>query len=815
MIADIRYALRLLVRSPIFTVTSVLSLALGIAASAAIFSLADAFLLRQRVGIAEPETLVDIGRSNRDGQGFDNFGYPLFEAMRARSTSLSAMSAIQFGPTVMSLGDAQPSERVFAALVSGNYFDVVGTRPAAGRFFLPDEDRTPDTHAVVVLNHDFWVRRFAARSDLLGQTIRLNNRPYTVIGVAERGFNGTTLAGADFWVPMAMQMHVHASDRSQLTEHRSVWMTAIGRLKPGVSARQARDELHAIAIAYLTERGDERGTRWGINVATSALVPPPMMLPLIGFLALLGTLTGLVLLIACSNVAGILLARAIERRREIATRLALGATRGRVLKQLLVEGLILALTAGAVSIPMAFLAVQLFASYQPSLPVPVPIELKVNPRVMAFALLLSALSAIIFALLPGLRASRVPLAPSLHSAHATGDRRRSWLRQGLVAGQVAMSLLLLVAAGLFVRSLHRAGSMDPGFNIRNVDTLQVDTRLAGYRTDAEGIRVVESLIERFRAMPGVTAVAASRMIPLQGGGMGLGNLRVPGRVGPDGRDGINSDWDVVSPDYFATMQMQIVRGRAFTAQDRSGAPSVAIVNERFAAEAWPGQDPIGQQLVQQTESNRTLQVVGIARNSKYRSVNESPRNFIYVPIAQQFLAEVTFSVRRDSGHSRINELRQVVTASEPMLPVVHTQTLETATTLALLPQTVAAWVAGTVGGLGLLLSAFGLYGLTAFSVAQRTREIAIRMALGASREGVLWLVLRESGRLAAIGAVVGIALSVLVSQLLKALLIGIQPIDPIAFGAATVLLGGTMLVASLIPARQATRMDPLPALRTE
>ena len=815
MTGDIRYAVRLLGRSPIFTLTSVLSLALGIAASAAIFSLADAFLLRARVGIADPATLVDIGRSNREGQGFDNFGYPLFEAMRERNSTLAAMSAIQFGPSVMSLGDAQSSERVFAALVSGNYFDIVGTRLAAGRFFLADEDRTPDTHPVVVLNYDFWVRRFSARPDLLGQTIRLNNRPYTVVGVAERGFTGTTIAGADFWVPMAMQMHVHASDRSQLTEHRSVWMTAIGRLKPGVSAPQARDELHAIAHAYLTERGDDRVNRWGINVSPSARVPPPMMLPVVGFLALLGTLTGLVLLIACSNVAGVLLARAIERRREIATRLALGATRSRILKQLLIEGLILALAAGVASIPLAVAVVQLLASYQPSLPVPIPIALKVDPRVMAFAMLLSAFSAILFALLPGLRASRVPLAPALHGTHATADRRRSWLRQGLVAGQVAMSLLLLVAAGLFVRSLQRAGSIDPGFNVRGVDTLQIDTRIAGYRTDDEGIRVVDGLIDRFKAMGGVTAVAASRMVPLQGGGMSQGNLRVPGRVAPNGSEVIDADWDVVSADYFTTLQMRIVRGRAFTARDRTGAPRVAIVNERFAEEAWPGQDPLGKQIVHQADTERQLMVVGIARNAKYRAINESPRNFIYLPLAQNFLSEVTFYVRHDSDRSRINDLRQALIAFDPNLPLVHTQTMAAATTLSLLPQMIAAWVAGTVGVLGLLLAAFGLYGLTAFSVVQRTREIAIRVALGSSRDAVLWLILRQSGRLALIGTAIGVTLAIGASILLERLLIGLAPIDPAAFGTAIGVLVTVMLAASIVPARRATRMDPMTALRAE
>jgi putative ABC transport system permease protein len=818
MTADIRYALRLLARSPIFTITSVLSLAIGIAASSAIFSLADAFLLRERVGVTSPETLVDIGRSAQDGQGFDNFGYPLFATMRERSTLFTGLSAIQFGPTIMSLGDARSSERVFAGLVSGNYFEVIGTRPAAGRFFVADEDRTPDTHPVVVLSHAFWVRRFDARADVLGQTIRLNNRAYTVVGIAERGFTGTTIVGADFWVPMAMEQHVHASERSMLTQHRSVWMTAIGRLKPGATPRQARDELQSIMHAYLTEQGDDRVSRWGVNVTRSARVPPPAMMPIIGFIGLLGILTGLVLVIACSNVAGILLARAIERRREIATRLALGATRARILKQLLIEGLMLAFGAGVVSVPMAFLLVRLLASYQPSIPVPIPIELRIDLRVMAFAMVLSALSAVIFALLPGMRAARVQLAPALHGAHATADRTRTWLRHGLVVSQVAMSLLLLVVAGLFLRSLQQAASIDVGFNVHDVDTIHIDTRIGGYRTSEQGLRVVDALIERFRTVPGVTAVAASRMVPLQGGGMGLGDMHVPGHTGgPNGSDRIFADCDVVSADYFTALQLRIVSGRAFSASDTPTSPSVVIVNERFAAEAWPGQDPIGKQLKLEDDSatGKTLQVVGVARTAKYREVSDAPRNFYYLPLAQQFMSEVVFYARRSGSQSRVDDLRRAVVAYDPMLPVIHTETLEAATAIGLLPQLIAAWVAGSVGTIGLLLAAFGLYGLMAFSVAQRTREIAIRMALGSSREGVLWLVLRQAGRLALIGATIGLALAIGSSLLLRSLLIGLAPVDPLAFGAAVMALSGVTIVASLVPARRAARMDPMRALRAE
>jgi predicted permease len=814
--SDVRYAVRVLARSPIFTSTAVLSLAAGIAASAAIFSLADAALLRPRAGVADPATLMDIGRSMR-GEGHDNFGYPLFREMRDRSTSFTGMSAQLFSPPIMSLGDARSSERVFAGLVSANYFEVVGTRPAAGRFFVADEDSTPDTHPVIVLSHQFWTRRFAARGDIVGQEIRLNNRPYVVVGIAERGFTGTSIVAPDFWVPMAMEAHVSARDTTLLTSHGSVWMTAIGRLKPGVSIPQARDELNSIMRSYLTEHNPDRLEQWGVAVARSARVPSAVSGPIVAFLAMLGILTGLVLLIACSNVAGMLLARALERRREVATRLAVGASRRRILRQLLIEGLTLALVAGALSVPLVFVLVRLLSSYQPSLPVPIALELRIDPRVMLFAFALAAISSVIFAVIPGLRATRFELTPALHGAYATADRKRAWLRHGLVAAQVAMALLLLVTAGLFLRSLQKAASIDTGFSARDVDILQLDTRIAGYRSDAEGMRVIDALTERFKIVPGVADVGVSRMVPLQGGGLGLGGLRAPGYVGPGGSDEVDTDWDVVSPDYFKALQVLMARGRAFTPADREGAPFVAIVNETLAERVWPAQNPVGRTLYQQTDrgQERPLAIVGVARNAKYRSIAEAPRNFIYVPLAQQFLADVTFYIRRPGQPSRLNELRHAVAAFDPMLPVIQTQTLEEATSIGLLPQRLAAWIAGGVGTLGLLLAAFGLYGLTAFSVAQRTREIAIRMALGASRQSVLWMVLRQAGRLAAVGAVVGTAMAIGFSVLLGSLLIGLERVDAVAFGVAIALLGGVMIAASWAPARRAATMDPMKALRAE
>jgi predicted permease len=812
---DLRYALRLLARSPIFTVTAVLSLAVGVAATAAIFSLGDALLLRPRVGVADPATLVDIGRTTQ-GEGFDNFGYPLFAEMRARTTVLDGIAALR-SPEVMALGDSTASERVFVTLVSGSYFDLVGTRLVTGRFFAAEEDRTPGTHPVVVLAHHFWTRRLGGDPAIVGQTIRLNNLAYTVIGVAEKGFSGTSILGTDMWAPMAMDAHVRASDRSLLDEHGAVWMVALGRLKRGVAPPQARDELAAIMRGYLTERGDSRAERWGIAVSVSSRIPSGVAGPIVAFVGFLGALTTLVLLIACSNVAAMLLARALERRREVATRLAIGASRARILSQLLLEGLTLSTLAGALSLPVVDALVGLLSSFQPSLPVPLAIDLRIDPRVMAFALSLAALTSMLFALVPALQATRFEVAPALHGQNATVDSRRAWLRNGLVTAQIAMALLLLVAAGLFMRSLNEAATLDAGFDVHNVDIVQIDTRVGGYRKDAEGMQVVQSLTERFKLLPAVVSVGASRMVPLQGGGLGLGGLSAAGYSGPDGTAAIETDWDVVSSGYFDALRVRIVDGRAFSDADREGTPAVAIINERMAAQVWPGQGAVGRILMQETSptEKRPLEIVGVAADAKYRSVGERPRNFIYVPMAQQFLAEVTFYIRRSGEGSRTNELRAAIAAFNPNLPVIHTQTFEEATAVGLLPQRLAAWIAGSVGTIGLLLAALGLYGLTAFAVAQRTREIAVRMALGATRENVLSLVLRQSGRLALLGTIAGLALALVVSRLLESLLVGIGSVDPLAFGAATMVLCSVLLFAAWTPAQRAARMDPMRALRAE
>jgi predicted permease len=567
---------------------------------------------------------------------------------------------------------------------------------------------------------------------------------------------------------------------------------------------------------YLKERSDARADRWGVAVVRSARIPAPMAAPVLGFVGMLAILTGLVLTIACSNVAGMLLARGLDRRREIATRVALGASRRRLLAQLLTEGLALAIAAGALSVPLTSLLVGLLVASQPSLPVPLALELRVDARVHAVAFALAGLAAVAFALLPALQTTRVDVAPALHGATASADRRRAWLRQALVGGQVALAVLLLVAAGLFLRSLQEAARTDVGFTVEAVDTVQIDTAIAGYRTAGEGVRAVDALMERFRALPGVSGVAASRMVPLQGGRLGLGALRAPGSVGPDGTDRVAADWDVVPDGYFETLQIPIVAGRPFDRRDRAGAAWAAVVNQTLASRLWPGQDPIGRTLVQESlEGPRTLEIVGVARDAKHRSLSDDRVNFIYVPLAQQFMSNVTIYVRRQPGASRAQDLRTAVVAFDPMLPVIHMETLEAATALGLLPQRLAAWIASGVGAIGLFLAALGLYGLTAFSIAQRRREFAIRLAVGAPPSAVVRLALRQSVTLTLLGAAAGGGLAAAAASLLGSFLVGVQPIDPAAFALALLLLGAVMIVSAWVPARRAALTDPIRTLRVD
>lgn len=815
---DIRYALRLLARSPMFTATSIASLALGLAAATVIFGLADALLLQGSPGIRDPKRVVDVGRTT-SGAGFDNTSYPALRYLATHTRTLSGLAAATFGPSPVSLTENGTSERVFGQLVTANYFDVLGVQPATGRLFLPDEDRLPDNNPVVVFSHAFWQTRFGGDPSIVNRIVTLNNRPYTVVGVAQPEFEGATLVGTDLWVPTSMVSQLRGGmGGTLLNSPRSVWITGIGRLADGQTPASATAELNSLFAAF---RAANPGVseQHGIAVVETARVPSGLRAPFTTFIALLFVLAAGLLTIASSNVAGMLLARATARRREMATRLAIGASRGQVIAQLLTETVVLFVLAVAAAAPLAWVFMGLLRSMLPTLPVPLHVELVVSTREVLFACAMALATGLLFGLVPARHALKTDVFPLLHGHSSTATRDRLRFRHGLVVTQVALSLAMIITAGLFVRTLLAASKIDPGFRTANISTFEVDTTLVRAE-DQAAVTVIDRVVDRVRSTAGVTHVAHARMVPLQGGGLSLGGIRIPGLPEATANFIGGANWDVISPDYFRVLDMPIVSGRAFTHDDRADRPRVAIVNETFARAAWPGQSAVGQRFWQtdgEADQGVPVEVVGVARDAKYRYLSEPATPFVYVPFAQQPMSAATLLVRHDQGEVTGATVREAIAAAEPGLPVVVSQSLEEATAIGLLPQRVAAWVAGLVGLFGLFLAALGLYGLTAFLVEQRTREIAIRMALGATYGEVRTMVLGRSARLAALGTVLGLGAATALGLAIESLslLVEVRPTDPLTFLGLSVFMALLLFVASDVPARRAVRTNPAALLKAE
>ena len=805
---DARYAARALARSPLFTLIAVLSIAIGVGATTAIVTLANSLLFRPLPGIGDPDRLVLIGRT-QDGQGFDNFSWPNFADYRAQSKAVAGMAALRMEPHALSLRGPEGGEPIHGTSVSGNFFSVLQARPARGRFFAAEEDGAPGTGAVVVLSHRFWQKRFAGADSIVGRTVVLNGQPMTVVGVAEEGFQGPFVLAPDLWLPMsaATMLGIPAS---LFQSREAVWLVAVGRLASGATLARAQTELDAIA-ARLRQAYPQENEGKGVRVTPTSAFPGEMRTLVAGFMAVLFAVAAMVLVIASTNVAGMLLARAVVRQREIAVRLALGATRGRLVRQLVTESLLVFLLAGAIGVALAYAMVQGLLALVPRLPLPVAIETGIDWRVLAFALGASLVTGVLAGLVPAWQSTSDSLVPAL-KADAGHTGRRLRLRNALLVAQIAFSMLLLIVAGLFGRTLLRARAIDPGFDPRGVHVASLDMRLAGYDS-LSGRQFTEALYERAVALPGVRAAAFTAMLPLDGGGLGLGPLQVDGRTPPDERRGWNVDWNVVSPGYFEVMRMPLARGRDFTAADRAGSPDVAIVNELFAEALWPGQDPIGRTI---RNGERTLTVIGVARNAKYRTLGEPPRNFIFVALAQRWFERTSLVLRHDAPDGALNTpLRRLVASIDPALPILDQRSLEDQTATSLFPQRVALWVSANLGVVALLLALLGIYGVTAFAVAQRTREIGVRIALGAQRGAVLAMVLRQGVVLAAIGIAIGSAAGVGVTRLLQSLLYGVSPADAVAFAGAAALLGVAAVAASWLPARRAAGVDPVVALRSE
>ncbi len=804
---DARVAWRTLRHSPVLSLVAVASLAIGIGANTTIFSIVNALLVRPRPGIVETG-LVDVGRT-QDGTGFDNMSYLNYVDYRdAGRGVLSGLAALRMDPRPVSLGADDGARRIYGQSVSGNYFDVLGVRPALGRSFRPEEDAAAGDHHVVVLSHRFWRDEFGAGRPAIGSIIRLNGEPFTVIGVAPEHFTGTMVVGADVWMPL------HALAPSGLLDSRaSVWLVAIGRLAPGVTIDQAQAVLAATAERLRRAYPDDNKGK-GVRVLRSSAFPDQLGTMVTAFMSLLMALVGLVLLIASVNVAGLLLARAADRRREMAIRLALGSGRARLVRQLLTESLALFAAGGAAGLALAAWMRHLVLAFIPQLPVPVAIDLPLDVRVLAFTAVISLAAGLLTGLAPALHASRGAIVPALKDdGQGTGGRTLR-VRNILVASQVALTMVLVVAAGLFLRALQGAGRIDPGFDPTNVEIASLDLSLSAH-TEASGGALIDALLDRVRAIPGVQSAAVAVDLPLDGSGFGLGGVRPSDRQLPDG--GLPSlDWNIVSPAYHRTMGIAIVAGRAFLDSDRQGTPRVAIINQTLAAQLWPGQSPIGRHLINlQPDGDLDLEVVGVEKDLKYRSLGEKPRPFIYVPMAQRYFQRFSLVVKRAGGPSTVPAVRAIVRQLDANLPVIDAQALTAYVGVGLLPQRLAVSVAGSLGAVGLLLAAIGIYGVIAYAVSRRRREIGLRMALGAQPSDVVRLVLAQGARLAAIGIGVGLLLALGASRLVAGLLYGIGPGDPVTYAVAAVVLAGMTIAACWVPARRAAAVDPMTALRSD
>jgi predicted permease len=814
---DLRFAFRQLLKYPGFTAVAVLTLALGIGANTAIFGFIDRLLLRP-LPVDQPQELVTVVEQMEQGGVSSSFNYPLYLDYRDRNQVFSGLVA--YSGVTVNLRATDSSELVKAMIVSGNYFSVLGVKAAQGRTFLPEEDRAPLTHPVAVISQGLWRRRFAADPALVGKTIHLNGHPFTVVGITPAEFRGT-IAGVvpDLYVPMMMQpwaMPVRDPAYAPLQSRRFTWLNLLGRLKPGVGREQAQAAMRVLAqqvaqvepmntgTALLLEDG-HRGHGYGAEAAR---------LPLL----LLMTTVGLVLLIACANVANLLLTRAVTRQREIAVRLALGASRARIVRQLLSESLLLACAGGGGGVLLAFwLGQAAMAMFQGHLPF--RLDAGLDLRVLLFALAVSVGTGIAFGLAPAWQASRPDLLPTLkEGAMAIEMFRRRWsLRDYLVVGQVALSLLVLVCAGLCLRSLQRLHAIDLGFESARVLAVSVETGLVDY-SELRSQQFFAGLRERAAVLPGVEAVSLAEFMPLGGRGGKTGVLRIDGLEVPSA-DKVVWNFSVVSPDYFRTLGMPLQRGRDFSVQDGANAPKVVIVNELLARRYWPNQDPIGKRVRVRTfsaEGQDEMEVIGVVRDGKFRELREEPRQMMYWPLAQNPSTDLTLLIRSASDpKALVAAVRSVVRSLDPDLPVTDIRTLAEHKSWLLSPQRVAAVALSAFGLVGLLLAATGIYGVLAYSVSRRTHEIGIRMALGAQRAEVLRLMLRQGAVPVAAGLVLGLGAALAVTRFMASFLYGIGTGDPLTYVAVSLVLTLVALMSCWFPARRAAKLDPMIALRYE
>lgn len=831
-VQDFRYAARMLRKAPGFTSVAVLTLALGIGANTAVFTLVNALLLKS-LPVQHPEQLVALGDPAAVHDAWtgspviDEFSNPLYRELRDRTSVFSGMAAVGYGGATV--GDAGQSAAPEASgekpvrLVTGNYFPLLGVRPAAGRLLDAQDDTAQHANPVAVISYDYWKNAYALSPSIIGKELRLNGSPFTIVGVTPPGFFGDIVGEQiDFYVPLTMQMEI-IRGRDRYNDKHASWLLLLARLKPGVSIEQARANVNVAfkqvvsgdfsAGLESTDTADLQKASVSVTSADGGLsaLRSNYRRPL---LVVMG-IVGLVLLIACVNVANLLLARASGRRKEMAVRLAIGAARTRIVRQLLTESILLAIIGGAAGVGLSFWGVSLLQKLFDS-------QLAATPdaRLVSFTAAITLLTGILFGLVPALQSTQIGVAGTLKdSSTSVGQTRSRWgWGKGLVTAQIALSLLVLFAAGLLTRTLRNLQNVDTGYEREHLLTAHLYPVAIGY-TSPQIAALGQRLLDRIQTLPGVRAVSFSGN-GLFSGGESNHDIDVPGFQTNDAENGKNIASDAVAPGYFSTVGIPILSGRGIGAQDTPTSTRVVVINEAAAKYFFPNQDPIGHRfmLTNPKYRNQPFEVVGIAANAKQTELSKPAARRMYEAFFQRTdqRSGIILEVRSAGNPSTvIPSLRQAIRAVDPNVPIERITTVDALIDASIGEKISISKLAGFFALLGLTLASIGLYGLMSYTVAARTRELGVRMALGAQRDDVLRLVLREALLLVACGILCGIPAALAGSTLLAGMLYGLKPSDPASLAIVAAVLAAVAALASYIPARRATRVDPMVALRYE
>ncbi|MBV8550966.1 MAG: ABC transporter permease [Acidobacteriaceae bacterium] len=808
---DVRYSLRMIVKAPGYAAIAILTLALGIGANTTIFSWINSTLLNPIPGLANPHEVVALSLSKPSENPFP-FTYPDVVAMREGQQSFTGITAS--GITPMSLTGKDKPERIWGTVATANYFTVLGVRPILGRGFLPAEDAKPGGAPVAVISYRLWQTHFAGNLDVVGQIIEINRRPYTIVGVAPAVFQGSqTGLRSEIWVPIMMVPQLMEKG-DLIHDHHYFWMFALGRLKPGVAAQQAQEEmtvrLKREVQNYPEEhKGHESVTvfplwrnPFGVNQAFSMLLP------------MLMSIAGFVLLLACTNVANLVLVRSVARRREIAIRMSLGAGRWRLVRQLLVESIVLALAGGVAASAITSWTGGMLMRFFPVTDFPLSLSIRMNRTVLLGALTISVLTGVIVGILPALRSSsEAPVAVLKEDAGSVSrGLHKARLAGGLVVAQISLSLLLLICAGLFIRSFVSAQQINPGFKTHNVLIASYDLFTAGYSPEA-GSEFDRQLVAKLEALPGIQSVALSSRVPLGFNGMST-SVKAEGYI-PQAHESMETQVAIVTPNYFKTMEIQIAKGRDFTLRDRQDSQRTVVVSKAFADRYWPHQEAIGKHVFSDL-THEWFTVVGVARDNKGTGLNEKPKPFVYLPLYQVYQASMILNARvLGDPLASGTAVEKAIHELNPGLVVFDVANLEVRWRIASFQQRIAGTLVGAFGLIALLLATVGIYGVTAYSTRLRIREIGIRMALGATKENVLRLVLAQGFRLTLVGMGLGLAAAFALTRYVQSMLLGVTSTDTVTFLTVVILLSAVVLLACFLPARRAMRVDPMVALRHE